>query len=348
MLNKKISIIVPVYNAERYIERTIQALINQSYKNLEIILVDNNSIDKSLEICEKYAELDSRIQITSENISGPSAARNKGINFATGDFICFCDSDDLPDENMYETLLKYIIDLKSDITMCEFYSERIDDILELPYEDKCILEREEILNDLIPKMIGNKSDEEKNIPIWGSVWRCIYKKSIIQEMNLKFNEDIKFAEDLIFTLSYLKNSQSVSICKKPLYYYRMNEESIMFSSLKYENEKFNKRKILYESIKQVLIDINKYEQIKDRLLVTYRLYIIECIGNSYRRIGKNSLFEAYKEVKYILNEETVESAFEKFNCISLKKKILYTLVKKKSALLLSIYFKIRFILSNKK
>ena len=213
MLNKKISIIVPVYNAEQYIERTIQALINQSYKNLEIILVDNNSIDKSLEICEKYAELDSRIQITSENISGPSAARNKGINFATGDFICFCDSDDLPDENMYETLLKYIIGLKSDITMCEFYSERIDDILELPYEDKYILEREEILNDLIPKMIGNKSDEEKNIPIWGSVCRCIYKKSIIQEMNLKFNEDIKFAEDLIFTLSYLKNSQSVSICK---------------------------------------------------------------------------------------------------------------------------------------
>ena len=128
----------------------------------------------------------------------------------------------------------------------------------------------------------------------------------------------------------------------------MNEESIMFSSLKYENEKFNKRKILYESIKKVSIDINRYEQIKDRLLVTYRLYIIECIGNSYRRIGKNSLFEAYKEVKYILNEETVESAFKKFNCISLKKKILYTLVKKKSALLLSIYFKIRFILSNKK
>ena len=104
-MDKKLSVIVPVYNAERFVERCINSLINQTYKNLEILLVNDGSKDASLSICQKFAEQDDRIKVLDKPNGGASSALNLGLKHATGDYIGFCDADDFHDSNSFETLI---------------------------------------------------------------------------------------------------------------------------------------------------------------------------------------------------------------------------------------------------
>ena len=342
-MDKKISIIVPVYNTETYVRETIELLAGQTYENLEIILVDNNSKDNSLQVCKSYAENDSRIKVFSELTPGPSAARNRGLAEATGEFICFCDSDDLPDKTMYETLLESIVSSGSDIAMCEIHSEHRDWIIGFPYEDKTVLDRNGIVRDLIPRMIGNDTDWSEEDAIWGSVVRCIYRGDIIREHNIKFPEDIRFAEDLIFTLTYLEYAQKAYMCKKILYNYRKNEESIMMTLSKHETGKFEKEKQKVMYLKALLEEIGNYELAKTRALVSYKHYVVGALTNAVMNNGENWFSAAYGEIKRIVNDESVHEAFETFTVKGFKQKLLYKGIYKRQAMLLLLYYRFRFL-----
>ena len=115
---KKISIIVPIYNTKKYIDRVVNCLINQTYHNLEIILVDDGSTDGSSMLCDKYKKKDNRIKVIHQKNSGVSVARNVGLKHATGEYIGFVDSDDYISLNMYETLYNNLINTNSDISVC--------------------------------------------------------------------------------------------------------------------------------------------------------------------------------------------------------------------------------------
>ncbi len=119
----KISIVVPIYNAEKYLDRCIQSILNQSYKDLEIILIDDGSTDSSNKICNNYQKRDNRIKFISQKNEGVSAARNRGISEATGEFIGFVDSDDYIQPNMYETLYGLINKYNCDISICGYFIE---------------------------------------------------------------------------------------------------------------------------------------------------------------------------------------------------------------------------------
>lgn len=342
-MDKKISIIVPVYNTEKYVAETIELLAGQTYRNLEIILVDNNSKDRSLEICKSYAEKDSRIIALSEMTPGPSAARNRGLDAATGDYICFCDSDDLPDKTMYGTLLESIESDRSDIALCEIHSEHRDWIIGFPYEDGTILDRDGIVGDLIPKMIGNDTDWSEEDAIWGSVVRCIYRSDIIKEHSIRFPVDIRFAEDLVFTLSYLKYANKAYMCKKILYHYRKNEESIMMTLSKYEVGKFEKEKQKVMYLKALLEDIGNYELAKTRALVSYKHYVVGAITNAVMNTEKGWFGKAYREITKIVNDESVHEAFSSFTVKGMKQKLLYKGVYNRHALMLLLYYRFRFL-----
>jgi len=341
-MDAKISIIVPVYNTEKYLGETIELLTDQTYKNLEIILVDNNSKDNSLEICRSYAQKDSRIKILSESKQGPSAARNRGLAEATGEFICFCDSDDLPEKTMYGTLLESIVSSGSDIAKCEIHSEHRDWIIGFPYEDKTVLDRGDIVGDLIPKMIGNETDESTDDAIWGSVVRCIFKKEIIEQNNVKFPMDISFAEDLIFTLSYLKYADSVYICKKVLYHYRRNEESLMWNLGKYEKGIFEKEKKKVMYLKALLEDIGNYQIAKTRAHVSYKHYVIGALKNAAMYADKHWFRNVYKEIKTIVYDDSVHEAFASFDCKGTKQKLRYKWIYERRAALLTVGYGIKF------
>lgn len=221
--SKKVSIVVPIYNAEPYIERSIESIINQTYKNIEIILVDDGSEDGSGKICDKYAKKDKRIKVIHKENGGVSSARNTGIREAGSNYIVFVDSDDYVDENYIDLLLSEIVSQDADIAMMTHYIEYPNKKPTIRYEKEYI-----VLNshDAIDRMLY---DEGIDISPWGK----IYKKELFSK--IKYPEG-KIFEDTATTPLLLMEADKIVINNQPTYHYLIqNNDSItnsVFSSSK--------------------------------------------------------------------------------------------------------------------
>lgn len=222
-MNELISIIVPVYNAEKTLERCVSALLGQIYQNIEIILVNDGSKDRSLEICQHFAAEDSRVHIIDKPNGGVSSARNAGLNVANGEFIMFCDSDDWAEPDWCECLLRrYIPD---SLMMCDF-SETTSFSVE---PNSCrVIETIDFVK---------RSDfihyREKGI---GSPTTKIFCRRVIENNQIRFPEKLFLGEDLIFVLKYLCaiSGDIVYIHRRLYNYYIVNSESLSKQSPSYE------------------------------------------------------------------------------------------------------------------
>lgn len=190
-MNKKISVIIPIFNSSKTLERTLESVINQKYRNLEIILVNDGSTDNSLEICERYANRDSRIAIVNQKNQGVGVARNHGIDVSTGDFISFVDSDDTIDDNFYSELIATQLVTNADIVESGAKVVLGENNVIYPYE------KENKIN------IFKNHDYMKNYLNFSlnvSVWGKIYKKEVIGDVrfpNLNINEDFVFLWEIV-------------------------------------------------------------------------------------------------------------------------------------------------------
>ncbi len=340
---KLLSIIVPVYNASKYLKSTLDSISNQTYGNIEVLLIDDGSTDDSPELCLEMTKKDSRFKYYRTENGGPSKARNLGIKLAQGEYIGFCDSDDLLDHSMYSLLINYLENNNSDIALCDIYSERNNGNFGFPWKDGTVFSNNDIYTQVIAAMVGVLPEEEDNkiIPVWGSVVRGLYKREIIIKNKIRFPKDIHFAEDLIFSLNYLMKAKKIVICNYSLYYYKDNKNSIMNSFFNYKIGMFNDRKKLIEYIYSIICNSEEKFKIEKRLLNTARCYFHECIGNACRSKKGRTFLDKYNELKIILNDDVVIKAFENYYTRNYKKKILYWLIQNKMALLLIIYYHIR-------
>ena len=183
-MEPKVSIIIAVYNVESFLKRCVDSVINQSYKNLEIILVNDESPDNCGQICDEYSKQDKRIKVIHQKNKGISGARNSGLKIATGNYIGFVDSDDWIEREMYKSLIDTIKETNSEIAICSFQeSTGIDEItnIDTKYISK-ILNKKDLLHFYIEEGFY--------------VWRNLYSRQIIN--NLRFDENILFTEDIIF------------------------------------------------------------------------------------------------------------------------------------------------------
>lgn len=202
--NPLVSVIVPVYNKEKYIKKCLDSVCRQTYTNLEIILIDDGSKDKSLEICYNYAELDKRIRIIAQANAGPSAARNKGIDCSKGEYISFVDADDELEINAYENLIKNLLETQCNIAvmgMRYIYHEGTQDMVLRNYQSG-ILSRKEFLTRFFDDIIVCFSSVNK-----------VYSRELIGETrfdtNLKMSEDQKFVYQLLKKVDYLVYDEKV-------------------------------------------------------------------------------------------------------------------------------------------
>ncbi len=195
MKDKLITVIVPVYNVEQYVARCIDSISNQTYKNLEIILVDDGSKDSSGIICEDYAKKDSRIKVIHTKNGGVSNARNAGLDIATGDFIAFVDSDDYILANMYETMLQELLNNEADIAICQI----INTFGECPEIANGYNSINLTKNDLLERFYVTK----KNFVTDYSPCNKLYKKGIIN--NVRF-ESGRIYEDILFNYHLMHNA----------------------------------------------------------------------------------------------------------------------------------------------
>ena len=260
IMNKKISVIVPVYNTSKYLKKCLDSLVNQTYSNMEIIVVDDGSTDNSGEICDSYAtEYPSKIIVVHTENHGLSSARNTGLNYAQGDYIGFVDSDDWVANDMFEILLNNLLKTQSDLSVCG---------LKYAYDvDECTGKRENI-------SVVYKQDEifeqiMKNKSFYGYACNKLFKKELIE--NLVFDEKLLSCEDLVFSVKYAAKCIRAVSTNDELYYYRQHTGS-MTGEFKY-----NIRKLSVLDAYEMIMPI--YEEKKSDLL-----YVLE---RNYLKINLN-------------------------------------------------------------
>ena len=214
-MNDLISVIVPVYNVEEYLDRCIDSIVRQTYKNLEIILVDDGSPDKCPQMCDEWIKKDSRIKVIHKDNGGLSDARNAGMKVASGNVISFIDSDDYIDLNMYDVLMKKISETDSDIVSCGVnWVDESDNVLRCDNVESDILltaseAMRELLNDGILKQ---------------PVWNRIYKRDIA--LCIPFEKG-RYHEDVFWSYQAVGKSKRICIINKAFYYYVQRTSSIM-------------------------------------------------------------------------------------------------------------------------
>ena len=254
-MKELVSVIVPVFNNEKYINKCIESIINQTYKNLEIILIDDGSYDSSGKICDLYSELDNRIMVKHIENGGVSNARNVGLDIATGKYVSFIDSDDYVEKNMFENLIDIFENENLDIIVFNLLYE---DLLERPIKiNNCkntIIERDKFPYEMF-----------HNPCVKGFACNKIYKKSIINQYNIRFDNKIKVLEDDKFNYQIFKSNDFLKIKYiNDIYYHYVQSASNV------SNQPFNLNKITYLDSRIDEIDILLNEKINyDYLLLDY-------------------------------------------------------------------------------
>lgn len=249
-----VSVIIPVHNVEDYIERCLESICGQTYSQLQIIVVDDQSMDGSLKICEKFAKNDPRVfLIRNKTCLGVSEARNKGLSIARGEYIAFVDADDYIDLRFIEKMVNAIKD--ADISICGY--EKI--LLE---KNKRILLNEKI--DSLDQIFFHVLCSNK---IGGYCFNKLYKHEILDD--LKFDKSLAIGEDIVFVTEYLEKARSFSYLNEPLYFYRYNKRSATRESRYSRN--FDKKKVSYIDACDRLKRIFQSDSITLKRYISYRV-----------------------------------------------------------------------------
>ena len=212
-MSLKISVIVPAYNAEKFIDTTIEDLRNQTYSNLEIIIVNDGSTDHTLDICENKAKLDNRIRVITKENGGAPSARNAGLSVALGDYVGFMDADDRMDPEMYEFLAKTAEENNSDMVVCSYKEEYSDNFNIIEHHDPnynvtFFKGRSECLKAI---------DNNKNM-LTTFTWNKVFRRSLIGE--LRFTEDMRIMDDILFVYGFVSKANSIQKIDVPCYHYK--------------------------------------------------------------------------------------------------------------------------------
>lgn len=211
MQDKLISVVVPVFNAEKYVNRCIDSILNQTYEKLEVILVNDGSSDGSVKICEKWQKLDSRVKLITQENAGVSAARNTGIANATGDYIAFVDNDDWLRPEMFKNLIRKAQKDNADLTFCKFIN--VDKSYNRENINEINLTPENLKH---PEFFFLKNRKGNNLSgIIGCCNRILIKKDMLKK--LKFDESLKHGENMLFVLNLVKHAKRISVVSEYLY-----------------------------------------------------------------------------------------------------------------------------------
>ncbi len=321
-----ISVIIPVYNVEKYIYQCLDSVVGQTYSNLEIILVDDGSTDNSGCICDEYAKKDNRIKVIHKENGGLSSARNVALDIATGEYIAFVDSDDYLSLNTYEKCLEKLLETSADVCMFSHFTtngtEHTAHKLGLEREFYC---KEEIRDIILPKFFGKIKIDEA---LEGFVWRQVFRRNIIG--NLRFRSEREyFAEDVVFDLELYSKGVSLCVINEPLYFYRYVEASL---SNKYRENLFDKLQNLLSFMTETAESVG-LDNVKERILNrAYIFAIFACrnIKNGVKLTKKQKI----QGIKEIAQSPYVIEALKVVGNNGIKAKIFSWLLKKKSARLI--------------
>lgn len=316
-MNPKVSIIVPVYNVERYLERCLDSLVEQSLSDIEIIAVNDGSTDSSNKILEEYGHKDKRIKVIHKTNAGVSSARNIGIKLAEGEFIGFVDPDDWVDKEMYDVLYTTAKKENADIVMCtyirEFESHSKEKKFNFP--QKISFYDDEVKTNIMRRLIGPINEEISNpelLDAWGTVWSKLYRADVIKRNKLLFSDlrEIGTNEDSLFNIEALFHTKSFIFLNTPYYHYWRENSSAVTALYKPNLLKqwFN----LYNKIGR-LIEKNKLS--KEFQVALNNRICLSTLGFGFNTISKSNNLSPLMKIKRIstfLNDNSIKRSFKQF------------------------------------
>lgn len=307
-MNDLVSVIVPIYKVENYLKKCVDSIRNQTYQNLEIILVDDGSPDNCGRICDNYQQEDNRIKVVHKDNGGLSDARNAGIDVATGTYIVCIDSDDYIHPKMIELLYNAVVANGADISVCAFKKIKDDeqqDVPDINRPDVVVIEKKE---DKIQYFF------ESNYEEFTVAWNKMYPSDFFE--NIRYPKG-KIHEDEFTTYKLMEKADKVAYIKNPLYYYVQRGDSIM-------GEAFNEKRLLrldaYLERMEHYRNLKKYDWY-EKVLFLYKLFLIRYANEIKKRDDMElSMLKKYKKAY----RRNVFDSFLKLN-VSIKKKCSYLL-----------------------
>lgn len=301
-MGDKVSVIVPVYNAEKYLARCIESIISQSYNNLEIILVNDGSTDNSLLLCEGYSKKDSRIKLITQENKGAGLARNKGLQNATGKYALFVDSDDYLHNTAIEKCVYVKSQTNADLVMFGRFNQTAQGEItpkEVP-NDKVYFKGEE-LDDILAGLFTYQSG------IGISCWGKMFNLDIINSNQIRFySERQLLSEDAFFILQLFAHLGSVAIISESLYYYCQNENSL---SRKYKKGRLHLCNAFLEKAVNLCKEQGYSKAVLQNVKARYLMYVI----SGLKRVVKSQMTKTEKaeELKHAFYDNTLHATATK-------------------------------------
>lgn len=332
----KISVIVPVYNSEKYLSDCIDSILNQTLKEIELILINDGSTDNSLQICKKKAAKDKRIKIISKKNEGQGYARNIGIDRAKGEFIAFVDSDDYIDKEAYEKMYEACKKYHADYCVTPFSLKG-----DFKKNEIKIFDGKEIKNKILIDILGNYPQNTIGSVIGPSACTKLFNSKIIKDNKIKFISERQYSsEDNIFNINYVLFSNRVVMYNINFYHYRNVNDSYSHT---YRDEYLKKINNMYMYIKYNLFKEKMSDKEKLCLNNNIMCQYLVCITQEVIMARKNDIITKLKRIKQICNNDIVEEVIKQCNpnLYPFKKRIFFKAMKSKQYIKLYIYVKLR-------
>ena len=340
-MNKPIiSIIVPVYNVEKYLKRCVESILEQTMKEIEIILVDDGSPDNCPTMCDEYAAKDARVKVVHKENGGLGFARNSGLDIASGEYVAFVDSDDYITNDMCEKLYEAAIRNKADIVYGGVWkkdnsSDECKSISD--FKEEMVWGGNEQVTTFLLNLVGTECTYKKDTIMEVSVWKALFKKSIFDEKNIRFVSERQFiSEDLIFDIDFIPYAKCIVVIPDCIYYYCYNPDSL---SKVFRKDRFVKGKELYKEVEKklsILYSEKIYRKHLDRLLIARSRAIAHQIAHCYKNLGKK---EAKNLLEQICNDSDLQEILSRYPIKKMPKKyaaVAYLMKKRWTTLLLYI------------
>ena len=338
---KTLSVVVPVYNSEKYLQRCIDSILSSTYQDIELILVDDGSLDKTYSKCSEWKTNNSRIILVKKKNQGPSSARNYGIENSKGDYLVFLDSDDFLDSDYLELLSKKIHSENIDTIFCGYKAIYENGKLAetiIPEYEKSIYAQNEI-KDIISRFIGYSMEDfysklngdYRKKREFSSVWRFCYSTKIIHDNNIRFDESVGFGEDIIFNSLYLAFSKKLMISNITAYNYQYSTNGLVQRFLGEDGIELCKHKI---NLLEARDKITKMLYQKKKLDISSMwmgsvLFSVMHIGITLAQTKNQRFVKKFKLFKEYANSKVCRNASEtlKLRKLKLKYKICFVPLK---------------------
>lgn len=330
-----ISIIIPVYNAEKYLDECLESVLRQTYKDYEVWLIDDGSIDNSGMICDMYVDKYKNFHVIHKDNQGLGIARNTGLEHIKGEFVTFLDSDDYWKNDMLESLYELIV--SNNVDVCKTGFSRVDDKHNIMKNIVCenrLYEGSESRTEFLPRMIGARPDAHDSIEM--AVCACMYKTSVIFDNNIKFKSERQFiSEDLLFNIEYMQYSKGAISSTYIGYFYRVNQGSL---TTVYRSTRFEACKSFYKYTKNRLIELKYNDSVYLRLDRMFFINIRMCIVQERKKISHHLVRNRINNIKKICNDEVVQETIKNYplNKIGIKQRIFLLIIKNKMVHILDI------------